>query len=125
MTPVYILNFFFLFFLLFVVSPFATVPSNKSACLSDFATFGCSSEASTSRLFFFVNHTPVVALPRRYEAVSFGKDERTLEFRILALEATNGSMIVCGIDVSGRISNFSKPAFLTGIIVYFQQEISD
>ena len=91
------------------------MPTDQSACFGDFAIFKCSSQASTSRLFFFVNNIPVVALPRQYEAVSFGTDERTLEFQILALEETNMSMITCGIDVSGRISDFSTPVYLTGV----------
>lgn len=98
--------------------PFETVPSNKSACLGQFAVFSCSSTVPNSRLFWFVNGAPVTALPEAYDALSSSVRDSSSDFRILALEENNNSMIVCAADTSNRISNFTKPVFLTGRYIH-------
>ena len=96
-------------------------PITMAAYLNDLAFFTCYIRQSmpAPRLFFFVNSTPVSSLPARYEAQSFSSNPidgmgTNLTLQIRALKETNNSLIVCGVDVTGRIDRdyFPSPALL-------------
>ena len=96
-------------------------PSTVAVYLLDFAEFVCTVWQGMPRLFWFVNNMPVASLPESYKAesttemISNGMGANS-SLRILALEETNNSVILCGvhIDTSDRIDlqYFPSPASL-------------
>ena len=90
-----------------------------AAYLLDFAEFVCTVWQGTPRLFWFVNNNPVARLPESYRAesateiISNGVGANS-SLRLLASEETNNSVILCGVDTSGRIDlqYFPSPASL-------------
>jgi hypothetical protein len=70
----------------------------------DLAEFVCTVQQGTPRLFWFINSMPVVSLPESYraesttETISNGVGANS-SLRILALEETNNSKILCGVRI--------------------------
>ena len=96
---------------------FEVQPSNTTGCAGDITRFICSSTISSSHLFWFVNDKPVNALPKAFNASSLSyksRGGRNSTLQILGLGETNNSIIICAVDASDRISNFSVPVFFTG-----------
>lgn len=93
--------------------------------LNEYAQFTCYVRQSMPLLFWFVNSMPVTALPERYNASSSNEPPAdgtgaNSTLRILALEETNNSVILCAIDITGRIDrnyfNTSASLLVQGIL---------
>ena len=69
-----------------------------------------------SRLFWFVDNKPVNALPLEYQALSTSIRGQDSTLMLLGQEETNNSEVVCAVDPSHKISIFSDPVFLTGML---------
>ena len=106
----------------FAVAPLKILPSNRTVCAGDYATFHCSTAGLFSRLFWFLNDSVVNAFPSKYlvsYSVYYTEDGINSTLRILGLEEINNSVINCAVHMyaSDRISNFSSSAFLRGMSV--------
>ena len=87
-------------------------PTTVAAYLNEYAQFTCYVRQSMPRLFWFVNSMPVPALPERYGASSTNElpangTGANSTLRILALEETNNSVILCAVDITGRMIDMS------------------
>ena len=99
---------------------FQVFPVNTTTCVGDFATFTCTTTISESHIFWFVDDKPVNALPPEYQALSISeRGRRSTLLRLLGREETNNSEIICAVDPARKISIFSDPVFLIGML---QQE---
>ena len=78
--------------------------------------FTCSTTISEGRLFWFVDDKPVNALPLDFQALSTSRRGQDSVLQLLGQEKTNNSEVTCAIDPSHKISIFSDPVFLRGML---------
>ena len=80
-------------------------PCTVAAYLLDLAEFVCTVQQGMPVLFWFINNMPVGSLPESYRAesiterISNGMGANS-SLRILALDETNNSEILCGVHVA-------------------------
>ena len=93
-------------------------PSTVTVYLNEYAQYYCYVREGMPRLFWFVNSLPVQGLPERYSVSSTSEPTAdgigsNSSLQILALEETNNSEILCGVDLTGRIDiHYFPTAFL-------------